>query len=79
MQAFFRMNYNCNDLRRLNQVRVHQEVLLLLDVMDASGQAIDRKYLDPRPMGEAWSSLIFPIKQPPPQDFRLWKAAIPQI
>ncbi len=79
MQKFVHMNYNCDDLRRLNQVRVHQEVLFLSDVMDASGQAINRKYLDPKPMGEAWSSLTFMIKQPPPRDFRLWKAAIPQI
>ena len=79
MQEFACMNYKCNDLRSLNQVRVHQEVLFLLDVMDASCRATNRKYLDPRPIGEAWSSLTFSIKQPPTQDFRLWKTATPQI
>jgi hypothetical protein len=79
MQEFVCMNYNCDDIQRLNQIRVQQEVLFLLDVIDASGWAINRKYLDPRSIGEAWSSLTFSIEQPPPQDFRLWKAAIPQI
>ena len=30
-------------------------------------------------MGEAWSSLTFPIEQPATRDFRLWREAIPQI
>jgi hypothetical protein len=47
--------------------------------MDASGWAIDRKYLQPRPMEETWSDLVFPIEQPAPRDFRIWKDAIPQI
>jgi hypothetical protein len=41
MQDFVCMNYNCDDLWRLNQVRVHQEVLFLSDVMDASGRSIE--------------------------------------
>ena len=73
------MNYNSNDLWRLNRVWLHQEVLFLLHVMDISGQAIDRKYLDPKPMDESWSSLNFPIKQPATQDFKLWKADVLQI
>jgi hypothetical protein len=79
MKKFVRMNYNSNDLRRLNRVGLHQEVLFLLDVMDASGQAIYRKYLNPKLMDESWPSLSFPIKQPATQDFKLWKATIPQI
>jgi hypothetical protein len=73
------MNYNSNDLRRLNRVWLHPEVLFLLDAMDASGRANNRNYLDPKPMDESWSSLSFPIEQPATQDFKLWKAAIPQI
>ena len=49
MQEFVRLNYSGDDLRRLNRVRVHQEVLFLSDVMDARGRAIDRRYLTPRP------------------------------
>jgi hypothetical protein len=58
---------------------MHQQVLYLSDVMDANGRAIDRKYLQPRPMEETWSDLVFPIEQPAPRDFRIWKDAIPQI
>jgi hypothetical protein len=52
MQEFVHVNYNCNAIWRLNQVRVHQEVLFLLNVMDASGWSINRKYLNPAPMGK---------------------------
>ncbi len=43
MQEFVRLNYSGNDLRRLNRDRMHQEVLFLSDVMNASGRAIDRR------------------------------------
>jgi hypothetical protein len=75
MQEFVRSE----DLQRLNCVQVHQEVLFLSDVMDASGRALDRKFLQQRPWEESWSNLSFPIKQPPLKDFKLWRMAIPQI
>ncbi len=52
MQEFVRINCNCDDLRRLNRIRAHQEVPFLLDVMDASSRTIDRTYLEPRPIGD---------------------------
>jgi hypothetical protein len=79
MQEFGRLNYSSKDLQCLNSVRMHQQVLYLSDVMDASGRAIDRKYLQPRPMEETWSDLVFPIEFPAPRDFRIWKDTIPQI
>ena len=79
MQEFGRLNYSSEELQRLNRVRMHQQVLYLSDVMDASGRAIDRRYLQPRPMLETWSDLVFPIEFPAPRDFRIWKEAIPQI
>jgi hypothetical protein len=72
------LNYNSNKLQCLNKVRMHQQVLYLSDVMDTSGRGIDRKYLQPRPMEEKWSDLVFSIDQPAPLDFRIWKDAIPQ-
>ncbi len=50
-----------------------------MDVMDASGRAIESKYLDKRPHNEQWSSLIFPKEMPSDSAFKLWKAALPQI
>ena len=47
--------------------------------MDASGRAIESKYLDEQPYGEQWSSLIFPKEMSSRSDFRLWKEALPQI
>jgi hypothetical protein len=79
MLEFKRLDYSSEDLRRLNRVQVHQEVLFLSDVMDANSRALDRKYLQQRPWEESWSNLSFPIKQPPPKDFKLWRTAIPQI
>jgi hypothetical protein len=48
------------ELIRLNQVWCHQQVLFLSDVLDASGRALDRRYLRQRPMDKVWSTLLFP-------------------
>jgi hypothetical protein len=79
MHELVRLNYSSNNLQRLNRVQLHQEVLFLSDIMDASGQTLDRTYLRPKPRDEACSSLSFPIKQPPARDFKLWRETIPQI
>ncbi len=79
MAEFIRMNYDTQSLCKLNRVRLYQQVIFLSDVMDASGRAIKSKYLDKRPYNEQWSSLIFPKEMPSDSDFRLWKAALPQI
>jgi len=79
MQEFCQLRNSNDGLQRLNRVRMHQQVLFLSDVMDASGRAIDRKYLHPRPMDETWSDLVFSNECPASRDFRMWKEAIPQI
>ena len=47
--------------------------------MDASGRALDCKYLWPRPTLESWSNLVFPLEQPTPGNFRIWREALPRI
>ena len=79
MAEFIRMKYNTQSLCKLNRVRLHQQVIFLSDVMDASGRAIELKHLDERLWNEQWSSLIFPKEWPSDSDFRLWKVALPQI
>ncbi len=69
MQEFVRLNYSSEDLQQLNRVRVHQEVLFLSNIMDASSRALDRKYLQQISWEESWSNLSFPTKQPSPKDF----------
>ena len=52
MMELKRKGHSTEDLRRLNRVRVHQQVLFLSDVMGASGKSLDKKYLNPRGKGE---------------------------
>ena len=46
MQELARLNYSSKDLRQLNCVQLHQEVLFLSNVMDASGQRWTEGTLD---------------------------------
>ncbi len=46
MAEFIHTNYNMQSLCKLNRVQLHQQVIFLSDVMDASGRAIETKYLD---------------------------------
>ena len=52
--------HSTEDLRRLNRVWVHQQVLFLSDVLGASGKSLDKKYLKQRGEGEQWSTFRFP-------------------
>ena len=65
MRAFALLDFNDNELIRLNRVRGNQQVLFISDVFNASGRAVDRNYLVQRPAEETWSTLIFPQECPP--------------
>ena len=79
MMKLKRKGNSTEDLRRLNRVRVHQQVLFLSDVLGASGNSLDKKYLKQRGVGDQWSTLRFPKEKPPRKDFRLWKQATAQL
>ena len=79
MAEFIRLNYDQHVLKKLNRVRIHQQVIFLSDVMDASGRVIDQTYLERQYHNEKGSKLIFPKEDPSDSDFRLWNVAIPQI
>ncbi len=76
MAAFENADYDQKALIRLNRVRCHQQAVFILDVLNASGKAIDRRYLTRRQKGELWSTLIFPQERPPDKDFKLWENAL---
>jgi hypothetical protein len=76
MKVFEDHGFSGDDLIRLNRVRCHQQVLYLSDVFDASGRALDRRYLRQRPMDEVWSTLLFPRESPPYRDIHLWQQAL---
>ncbi len=67
------------ELRRLNRVRIHQQVLFLLCVLGASGKTLDAKYLKHCQENKKWSRLKFPNERPPRKDFKLWEKALKQI
>ena len=79
MMELNRKGHSTEDLRRLNRVRVHQQVLLLSDVLGVSGKYLDRKYLKQIGVGEQWSTFRFTKEKPPRKDFWLWQQAIAQI
>ena len=74
-----RKGHSTEDLRRLNRLRVHQQVLFLSYVLGASGKYLDKKYLKPRGEGEQWSTFQFPKEKRPRRDFWLWQHAIAQL
>ena len=73
------MGYSGETLRRLNRVRLFQQVLFLSDVLGASGKSLDTKYLRRRRENEQWSKLRFPKKKPPRKDVVLWAEALQQV
>jgi hypothetical protein len=76
MEKLFCMQFDKDELARLNREHLHQQVLFLLDILDARGMAIDRKYLQRCPQSERWSTITFPLEDPPVRDFKLWEHAI---
>ncbi len=42
MAEFICLNYDQHELKKLNRVRIHQQVIFLSDVMDASSRGIDK-------------------------------------
>ena len=79
MMRFLREGYGNDELRRLNRVRVHQQVLFLSDVLCPQGKYLDPRYLKPRPRQERWSKVRFPQERPPRRDFTLWKNALNRL
>ncbi len=45
MESFETLGFNSDQLALLNRFRNHQQVLLLSNALDASGKAIDQKYM----------------------------------
>jgi hypothetical protein len=49
------VDYSVNELIRLNRVQCYQHILFYLDIFDAGGRTLDRRYLTKRPTGTTWS------------------------
>jgi hypothetical protein len=71
MQALLRAGYTGEMLRRLNRVRISLQLLLMSDILTASGNRIDTKILLRRPPGKSYSSMRWPNKQLTRSDMQL--------
>jgi hypothetical protein len=76
MEELFHMHFGKDELVRLNRVHLHQQVLFLLDILDARGMAINRKYLQWHHRSEQWSMITFPLEDPLVKDFKSGEGAI---
>ena len=79
MGEFLHCGFSADELRRINRVRIHVQVLFLSDILSSSGKILYGKYLVRRKTEEKWSKLNFPKEQPPNKYFSLWKSAIRQV
>jgi hypothetical protein len=67
---------NAEELIQINRYCCHQQVLFVSDVLDASGEAINKRYLKRRKDHIKWSVLIFLIKNPPRRNLKLWQQVL---
>ena len=76
MREFLSCGFSADELRRLDRVHTHMQLILLSDILSTPGKILYGKYLVQLKTDEKWSKLIFPKEQPPNKDFTLWKTAI---
>ncbi len=79
MARFIATRYTAEELRILNRVRKHQQVLFLLDIPGAGGGSVDKWYLTKRLPGERWSSMKFLWEVVNEAEMGLWPRAIAQV
>ncbi len=76
MEYFGTLDFNRDELICLSRFKSHQQVLFLSDILDASGKAINQRYMRKRQPDKVWSTLTFPQEHPPACDLRLWQTAL---
>ena len=79
MKVLGNLHFTGPELIHLNRVHLHQQVLFVLDVMDAGGRALDQRYLNKPMDGECWSSYLFPTQAVLGKDIWLWRNALHQL
>ncbi len=70
------MQFDKDELKRLNRIHLHQQVLFLSDILDARGTAINKKYLQQHPQSKQWLTITFLLEDPLVKDFKLWERAL---
>ena len=69
MWEFLRCEFSVDELRRINIVHIHMQMLFVSYILSASGKIMDGKYLIQRKKDEKWSKMNSPKEQPPNKDF----------
>jgi hypothetical protein len=76
MLVLMERGYSREIIRRLNRVRIHKQVLFLLDVLTVSGNRIDAMALHLHPTTDRMSMLNWPKEEPTLADMILWREAL---
>jgi hypothetical protein len=79
MLVLMERGHSRETIRRLNRVRIHMQILFLLDVPTVSGNKIDEAVLQPRQPTERASMLNWLREEPTEADMMLWKEALEDI
>jgi hypothetical protein len=79
MRELERCSFSLKKLELINKARLAQQVLFILDILGASGKALDRRYLQPRESHDTWSNLLFPWEQLSCKSYSSWRQALHQL
>jgi hypothetical protein len=73
------VGYRDDDLRTLNRVRKHQQVLFLSNILGAGGELLVKQYLQKQRETDCWSTMKFPREIVTEVEMQLWRTAIIQV
>ncbi len=77
MQAVIESWVTCaSELIQIDKFHCHQRVLFDSDVLDARDRTLDKQYLEHQQDHKNWSTLIFPIENPPRRNLKLWQQVL---
>jgi hypothetical protein len=79
MLVLMERGYSREIIRWLNRVRIHKQVLFLLDVLTVLGNRIDAMALHLCPTTDRMSTLNWPKEEPTLADMILWREALEDI
>jgi hypothetical protein len=79
MARLIAIGYRGDDLRTLNRVRKHQQVLFLSNILGAGGESLDKRYLQKRQGTERWSTMKLSWEVVTEVKMHLWRMAITQV
>jgi hypothetical protein len=79
MVACDSLGFSRDELAGLNQFCIHQQVLFLSDILDASGKLVDQRCMHWREPDEIWSTIYFGRENPPNCNLRLWQTGLAAV